>query len=509
MLKAKIILDRDFALARIDRRMFGSFVEHVGRAVYGGIFEPGHPSSGPDGMRGDVLALTKELGVSVVRYPGGNFVSGFNWEDSVGPREARPSRLSLAWSTIESNEVGLHEFAGWTRQAGCEIMYAVNLGTRGVEDARNIVEYANHPGGSRYSDMRRKNGAQRPFDIGLWCLGNEMDAPWQMGEKTPEAYGLLANEAAKVMKMVDPHIEVIACGSSSPLPQFGRWELGVLDHCYENVDYLSVHRYHLREEGMTTGEYLAQAGDLDTYIRQVIAICDAVGAKRRSRKTMMLSFDEWNVWYHSRNEEEKLRRARPWQKTLPLLEDVYTFEDALMVGSMFMALLRHADRIKIACLAQLVNVIAPIMTRDGGPAWRQTIFWPFYHLSRYGRGVVLQKCGICETCAAGRYGTIEALDVLPVMTDEGGVNLFIVNRAEEAVELSLDMRAFGEMYASKHIEMTATHLGDVNEETEPARVFPHFKAAPAGNTVKIEKLSWNVIQFMKREMQDADSKSSD
>ena len=174
-----------------------------------------------------------------------------------------------------------------------------------------------------------------------------------------------------------------------------------------------------------------------------------------------------------------------------------------------MTLLRHADRIKIACLAQLVNVIAPIMTRDGGPAWRQTIFWPFYHLSRYARGVVLQKCGVCETCDAGRYGTIEALDVLPVMTDEGGVNLFIVNRAEEAVELSLDMHAFGEMYASKHIEMTATHLGDVNEETEPARVFPHLKAAPAGNTVKIEKLSWNVIQFMKREMQDADSKSSD
>ena len=243
MKKAKVILDKDYIIGRIDPRLYGSFIEHLGRAVYGGIYEPGHPMADEQGFRRDVLEMVRRLGVSVVRYPGGNFVSGFNWEDSVG--SDRPSRLDLAWFTTESNAVGLHEFADWAGKADTEIMYAINLGTRGPENARDIVEYANHPGGSKFSDMRIANGAKDPLNIRLWCLGNEMDGPWQMGHKTAYEYGRIANESAKMMKWVDPTIELVACGSSnSEMPTFGSWELTMLDECYENIDYVSLHRYY-------------------------------------------------------------------------------------------------------------------------------------------------------------------------------------------------------------------------------------------------------------------------
>lgn len=220
--KAKIILDKDFIVGEIDKRIYSSFIEHLGRAVYGGIYEPTHPEADELGFRKDVMEFVKKLDVPMVRYPGGNFVSGFNWEDSVGPRDKRPKRLDLAWFTTETNEVGLHEFAEWSKKAGSEIMYAVNLGSRGPEEARDIVEYANHPSGSKFSDMRIANGQKEPFGIKLWCLGNEMDGPWQMGQKTAQEYGRIANEAAKMMKWVDPSIELVACGSSSSeMPTFG------------------------------------------------------------------------------------------------------------------------------------------------------------------------------------------------------------------------------------------------------------------------------------------------
>ena len=279
MKKASLILDRNYVVGPVDRRLFGSFIEHLGRAVYGGIYEPGHPEADEQGFRRDVLSLVKRLNVPVVRYPGGNFVSGFRWEDSVGPRENRPKRLDLAWMTTETNEVGIHEFADWAKKADTEIMYAVNLGTRGPDDARNVVEYLNHPSGSLYSDMRIKNGRRDPFGVKLFCLGNEMDGPWQMGAKTAEEYARTACEAAKLMKWVDPSIELVACGSSSSrMPTFGDWEYRVLSECYDHVDYVSLHRYYGNPDG-NTEDFLASTMDLDEFIKTVFSICDAVKGK--------------------------------------------------------------------------------------------------------------------------------------------------------------------------------------------------------------------------------------
>ena len=371
MKTATMIMDRDFTIGKIDKRIYGSFIEHLGRAVYGGIYEPDHPTADENGFRRDVIDLVRKLNVPVVRYPGGNFVSGFNWEDSVGPRAQRPHRLDLAWFTTETNEVGLHEFADWCKKADTEMMYAVNLGTRGPDAARNVVEYANHPGGSYYSDLRIKNGAREPLGIKLWCLGNEMDGPWQICHKTAYEYGRAANEAAKVMKWVDPSIELVACGSAAhDMPTFGSWEYQMLDECYEHVDYVSLHRYYGNKSNQTP-DFLARSMDLDDFIKTVVSICDAVGGKKHLRKKLNLSFDEWNVWYHSNEQDQEVWKRDKWNRALPLLEDIYNFEDALLVGSMLITFLRNADRVKVACLAQLVNVIAPIMTRNGGGAWAQ------------------------------------------------------------------------------------------------------------------------------------------
>ena len=389
MQTAHIVVDRDFRVGEVDPRLYGAFIEHLGRAVYGGIYEPGHPTADESGFRGDVLEMVRELGVPFVRYPGGNFVSGYDWRDGIGPVAERPRRLDLAWASTETNAVGVNEFAAWANRAGAEVNLAVNLGTGGIEDACQLVEYCNHPGGTYWSDLRRTHGVAGPHGIKVWCLGNEMDGQWQIGHKTADEYGRLACQTAQAMKWVDPRIELVACGSShAKMPDFPQWEATVLDHVYDDVDYVSLHMY-ARKIGDDLGTFLAQSLAMEDQIRTVIAACDLVKAKKRSRKVVNLSFDEWNVWYHSRDHDRALLEDAPWQVAPPLCEERYTLEDALVVGCMLIALLKHAGRVKIACLAQLVNAIAPIMTQTGGGAWRQTIFFPFLHAARYGQGAAL------------------------------------------------------------------------------------------------------------------------
>ena len=499
MKNSRIHLDKAYQIGQIDPRLYGSFLEHMGRAIYEGIYEPGHPAADEQGFRRDVLDLVRRLDVPVVRYPGGNFVSGFNWEDSVGPD--RPKRLDLAWLTTETNEVGLHEFCDWCEKAGTSPMYSINLGTRGPEQARDIVEYANHPSGSKFSDMRIANGRKEPFGIHLWCLGNEMDGPWQMGHKTAREYGRTANESAKMMKWVDPSIELVACGSSSSeMPTFGDWELTVLDECYENIDYISLHRYYGNPTGDTPG-FLARAMDMDDFIRTVVSICDAVKGKMHSKKTINLSFDEWNVWYHSNAQDQEIYQRDRWGRALPLLEDVYNFEDALLVGSMLITLLRNADRVKIACLAQLVNVIAPIMTRAGGGCWAQTIYYPYLHASRYGRGISLNAVVDSPVYDCRDYEGVPLIDATATLGDDGSVTVFCVNRdLREDFALEVDLHGFGNLRIGEHILLRHDDVHAVNTEDAPNAVAP--VAGPGGEidgekaTVRIPALSWNVIRFV-------------
>jgi alpha-N-arabinofuranosidase len=445
MTRARITIDRDFTIGDVPRRLFGSFVEHMGRCVYSGIYEPGHPTATPEGYRQDVLDLTRELGATVVRYPGGNFVSGYDWEDGVGPVEDRPRRLDGAWHTVETNAFGLHEFMGWSKAAGVEVMEAINLGTRGVDAARSLVEYANHPGGSKYSDMRRRNGAEEPFDIKLWCLGNELDGPWQIGHKTPDEYGRLAQEAGKAMRLVDPSIELVACGSSnSGMPTFGQWEQTVLGHTYDVVDYISLHAYYQEQEG-DVRSFLASSVDMDFFIESVVATADATGARLKNRKRIDLSFDEWNVWYQrgldGEDQPHRIEKAG-WREHPRVIEDEYNVTDAVVVGTLLNSLLRHGDRVKIANQAQLVNVIAPIRSEEAGPAWRQSIFWPFARMAQLATGRILQVEVDSDRYDNDRFGTADVVDVSATWDDEAGtVSLFLANRdLEEAASTEVALR---------------------------------------------------------------------
>ena len=498
-MKAEITVNGKFQVGEVDKHIYGSFIEHLGRAVYGGIYQPDSPLSDEQGFRKDVLELIREIDVPIVRYPGGNFVSGYKWEDSVGPKEERPKRTELAWGVIEDNSFGLNEFADWAKKADTEVMMAVNLGTRGIMEAKEVVEYCNHPSGTALSDLRREHGYEKPHEIKTWCLGNEMDGPWQMGQKTAYEYGRIANEASKMMKWVDPEIKTVACGSSSlMMPTFGAWEAEVLEQCYENVDYMSLHQYYGNRDD-NTARFLANSQAFDEFISSVIAICDYVKAKKKSDKTIYLSMDEWNVWYHSNEQDQKLPR---WCRAPHQLEDIYNMEDALLVGSMLITMLRHCDRVKMACLAQLVNVIAPIMTSDTG-AWRQTIFYPYMYTSRYGRGKALQTIVQVPSYDEAEFKNVPYLDSVAVWNEEKEeLVLFAVNKnLNESIELSCDLYAFPGYVPAEHIVLTHEDLKAVNTEEKPDEVKPvHADGDRLENGVlkaDCPAKSWNMIVLKK------------
>jgi alpha-N-arabinofuranosidase len=500
-LVARLVVDPAFTVAEVDRRLFGSFVEHMGRCVYTGVFEPDHPSATPEGFRGDVLELTRELGVSVVRYPGGNFVSSYRWEDGVGPVDERPVRLDLAWRGVEPNAMGLNEFMQWARLADVEPMMAVNLGTRGVQEALDLLEYCNHPEGTYWSDLRRSHGVKEPHDIRLWCLGNELDGPWQMGQKTATEYGRLAAETAKAMRMVDPDIQLVAVGSSnSGMPQFGSWEAEVLRHTYEHVDYISLHDYYEQHDD-DVASFLASSADMDRFIGSVVATADHVGATLRSRKRLKLSFDEWNVWYQARFVGQQ---QLDWQFARPLIEDDYSELDAVVVGSLLVTLLRHADRVGVACQAQLANVIGLVRTEPGGPAWRQAIFHPFALTSARARGQVLRVEPRGPVVPTARHGDVPAVDAVATYDEEAGTcTLFAVNRdPENPVDLEADLRGLTARHpglaVAEHLYLRA---GDpaVNTAAEPDRVRPRRgDGAPLTDgrlALRLPPGSWTVLSL--------------
>jgi alpha-N-arabinofuranosidase len=475
VISAQLTLDPHSVVGRVDRRLFGSFVEHLGRCVYDGIYEPGHPDADDDGFRRDVIELVKDLGVSTIRYPGGNFVSGYRWEDGVGERSTRPRRLDLAWHSLETNQVGLDEFARWLTKVGSELMYAVNLGTRGVQNALDVLEYANIRGGTTLSEQRIANGAPEPHGIRMWCLGNEMDGPWQLGHTTPRAYGRVAMQTARAMRQVDPGLELVVCGSSgSRMPLFGTWERIVLEETYDEVDFISCHAYY-EPIGGDYASFLASAVDMDRFIESVVATADQVKAAKQSEKTINISFDEWNVWYYSRYAEvDRITDPQEWPEAPRLLEDVYSVVDAVVFGNLLISLVRHADRVTAASLAQLVNVIAPIMTEPGGPAWKQTTYFPFALTSRLARGVALELELECPSYESAQHGTVGIVDAVATYDAEsGGTAVFLVNRSlDEAVELVVDVSLLGAVSLGSAESLHDTDMHAANTRSDPERVAP-------------------------------------
>jgi len=503
MVIARLTIDPHFTVGPIDRRLFGAFVEHLGRGVYDGLHEPNHPRADSEGFREDVIELVKELGVSTIRYPGGNFVSGFRWEDSVGPKEERPRRLDLAWHSTETNEVGLHEFSSWLDKVGSALMLAVNLGTRGVQEALDLLEYSNISAGTALSERRIANGKSDPFGVKMWCLGNEMDGPWQLGHASAEDYGKLASQTAKAMRQLDPSLELVVCGSSSAhMPTFGEWERVVLTHTYQDVDYVSCHAYYEEKNG-DLASFLASAVDMDDFIESVVATADHVKAVSGSDKTINISFDEWNVWYIDRyHQVDEIEGIDNWPVAPRLLEDTYSVTDAVVFGSLLISLLKHADRVTSASLAQLVNVIAPIMTEPSGPAWRQTTFFPFSLTSRLATGSTLEVNLTSDVYETDLYGTVNTVDAVATHDSETGQTaVFLVNRSQsEEASVTIDVSAFANATMLDAQTLADKDVYAKNTLAERDRVgLKRNKSVRIGEgviSVTLPPVSWTALSFV-------------
>lgn len=500
-------VDPAFQVGEVDRRLFGSFVEHMGRCVYGGIYDPGHPTADDAGFRTDVADLVRELGVTAIRYPGGNFVSNYRWEDGVGPVDSRPTRLDLAWRSLEPNSVGVDEFARWAKNLGVDPIMAVNLGTRGVRAAVELLEYCNLSAQTTaHADWRVENGHKEPYSINAWCLGNEMDGPWQIGHATADEYGRLAAQTALAMRRTDPSVELVVCGSSnSGMPTFGTWERTVLEHTYDLVDHISLHAYYEPRNG-DTDSFLASAENMLQMIDAVTSTADHVAATRRSNRRMSISFDEWNVWYQSRFHGESSLDIR--EAGAPLIEDSYSATDAVVVGDLLMALLDRADRVAIACQAQLVNVIAPIRTEPRGPAWRQAIFHPFALTSRHARGTVLRTTLTTPIHATEQHGEVDTVRLTAVHdTERGGLTLLAVNRDRATpTRLQVPLSAFDDAGQALHLVEHRTLHDDpdaeapaTNSAAHPDRVVPRpviDTAVDHGTlTAVLPPASWNIVRL--------------
>ncbi|MFT8988664.1 MAG: alpha-L-arabinofuranosidase C-terminal domain-containing protein [Bifidobacterium psychraerophilum] len=504
------------AVADIPRRLFGSFVEHMGRGVYGGIYEPDHPTADEYGFRHDVMELVNELGVTCVRYPGGNFVSNYNWEDGTGPKELRPVRRDLAWHSTETNEVGIDDFYHWSRQTGTEIMLAVNLGTRGLHACLEELEYVNAPAGTALADRRVRNGIPEAMDVSMWCLGNEMDGPWQVGHMSAEAYATAVDQVAHAMKLAESGLQLVACGSSSAhMPSFGHWERTVLDKAYDNLDFISCHAYYYDRGAASFQDFLLSSEDMTHFIDTVAGICATTKAERHSDHEVALSFDEWGVWYSdvwNQQEEEWKAQAKAglhheaWPKAPRLLEDLYTVADAVVEGSLMISLLKHCDHVRSASRAQLVNVIAPIMTEAMGPAWKQSVFHPFAAAANHARGNAYAPSIDGPMLSTPQYDAVPAIDAVITWDDERHEGLaLVVNRDEHGThDVRIDCSSLPRIDAST-MRIDATQM---LHEDDPYRrntaedsnaVVPHAcdvrMNEDASFTLTMPEISWAAIRF--------------
>ena len=496
----RVYVDSRRTISTIDRNLWGSFLEQLGRAIYEGIYDPASKLSDSNGFRKDVLAEIKQLGVPIIRYPGGNFVSGYNWLHGVGPKDKRPRALDKAWNSINSNQFGTNEFMAWCKLAGTEPLMGLNLGTGTAEEAAALVEYCNVEKGTKWSDLRREHGIADPYKVKRWCLGNEMDGPWQIGHMSAVEYGMKADDAARQMSYADPDssLQFIACGSSGPfMPTYLEWDREVLEQCYNRVDGLSLHRYFDNDEstGGNTSKYLAMNLTMDKQIAETVAVCDLVRGHKRSPKKLWLSFDEWNVWYRARSGDA----VDGHKKEAPhLLEEPYNLEDALLVGGLVNTLLRNADRVKLACLAQLVNVIAPITTNSDG-LFRQTIYYPYSWALQYGRGSVLSLLVESPTYDVPQLDQVPYLDIAGTLS-EGKVSLFILNRdLAKAREVEVVWEDKAPSNAVSAWVLTGDDLKANNTFAAPKRVTPQSfeKPSTSGSRTKFEvpARSYTVIQW--------------
>lgn len=534
--KAKVTVYPDYRIDKVDDRIYSAFLEPIGSWVYGGIYNPNHPAADDMGFRKDIIEAVKEFGMPAIRLPGGNFMSGWDWRDSIGPKDTRKSHLDLAWRQYEPNIIGHDEYIEWAKRANVEVMYTLNMGTADINSAIECLEYSNHPGGTFWSDLRKKNGHADPYGIKLWYLGNEMDGPWQIRswEKDPVGYGIKVHEAAKAMKWIDPTIKTGVCGTSTPyLSTYPQWDVSVLEQCYETVDYVSLHYYHGAPIG-DIGAFVNASTVFEEFIKTELASMDFVKAKMRSPKTMMISFDEYasmfnpqgklspgragHIPHETYNEFTPQNLNRPFRYNDPdgkAIEREHFGSDmlsALSSASIIMTFLRHADRIKVGCMT---GGVRGAIAFNNEHVWKSASYYPYYQLAKYGRGTSLMPVvdgptfdvagyNLNEFTQNTEYEGVQAIEAASVINEEKGeVSIFLINRDwNDAIEIDLDVKGFEGYRLVEHIEMTSSDLDAKNSFQNPDLIKPNLNSDTKleGGKVKMlaKKLSWNVIRLAKK-----------
>ena len=504
MKNAEVIYNRNYTIGEVDRRMYGSFVEHLGRCVYDGIYQPGHPAADEYGFRHDVKELIRELGVTAIRYPGGNFVSGYDWKDGIGPKEKRPVKKEMAWNVLETNQVGTDEFARFARECRTEVLMAVNLGTGTPKDAAELVDYCNTGEGTFWSDLRRSNGTEKPHGFQVWCLGNEMDGEWQINMLKAGEYARKAKETAKIVKWTDPSAELVACGTctnEAGHSSYGDWDLAVLEEAYEYIDYLSLHRYFnydphkqlfypMHDDESDIPFFFR---DLKDFIHTIISACDFVKGKKRSDKTIHISFDEWGVITEA--------GAVPGGVSQEFGFANFRQLDAVIYGGLLCTFLNYADRVKIACQSLLVNEGGMITTDPNGKAIRQATYYPFQDAAAYGRGTALKGIARMPVTETGHHGEQETVTAACVYNKEKKeITVFVMNcEMQEEVSLQLTFEQFGELEGIEWRELYDKDPYAKNTFDEEFRIVPAVKELPGTRdgriTVTLKEHSWNVLRF--------------
>ena len=503
--QARLIVDRNFIVDIVDKRLYGTFIEPIGNIIYGNLYNPDHPTADKNGYRKDVMTLMKELGTTLIRFPGGNYVSGYNWVDGIGPKEKRPVRFDKAWRQIDTNQMGIDEYVDYNKLLGVENMLAVNLGTGTPEEAANEVEYCNMKEGTYWSDLRKKYGHPEPHNIKLWCLGNEMDGFWQIEQKTPEDYGKKAREAAKLMKMVDPEIELVVCGSCTNekgMETYPEWDRMVLDYCYDYVDYISLHRYYSYDPDVymafdnpfTIEDLPAIAGDLNDYLDTVLAAADFIKGKKRSNKKLHISFDEWGVQTSIKVQPKGLNwQPGPSTKRGARVTNVV---DAVLFGSLLITFLNRCDRVKIAC--QSIVIGSMIAASPDGGAYRQSTFYPFKQVATYGHGMVLKQNLDSPLLETANFGQQKSVQSAVVYNEEEGIfTVFAVNLdLRNSVDLSCKFLDFAPLKLVEHLRIWDEQPLAGNTFDQQNRIVPHrVEVNQNQNTATLLPLSWNVLRF--------------
>ena len=534
--QSKVTLHPSFEIGEISPRLFSGYLEPFKfGGVHGMVYNPKHPTADEQGFRQDVIDSLKDAGLRAVRLPGGNFVSCWDWKDSIGPMEQRKVRLDLAQRWTYPNDMGHDEYLQWAEKVGFEPLYTINLGTGDINDAIKIVEYTNHPGGTYWSDLRKQYGHEKPYGVKVWYLGNEMDGPWQLAswEKNPKGYGILTHEVSKAMKFVDGSIETVACVSSSPFQaHYPQWDLEALQECYETVDYISLHHYHAAK-GPDIPSLLAGSEMFEDYIRTEIALCDFVKTKLRSTKTMMLSFDEWGSMceplkelHYGRNGNvlvDEHYQFDPNQQHPTIDPSAYTgrfnfrvpsvseMTSTLASASVMLTLMRHADRIKIGCATGGINML---MRADGEHVWKPIAYYPYEDIILYGNGMSLQPEIESDTYDVPGYATQDAhqyddhygikfIESAAAYNDEKGIlTVYVINRDwENDSELTLDVAGFKGYEFVEHQEMYSDDFEISNTYENPEALVPTVNKDAKFEDGKVcavvKKLSWNVFRFKK------------